>query len=217
MIRDDKKVLTLQKQQPVKPTIYLYTSAGKLMEQLQWDKGRIIKMGWTDAEQLVVVLEDGTIRLYDIHGDFTGFSLGKEAKDHSVIDCQIWGTGLVALTGNFKLIALTNFEEPRPRLMADPGLNEPPHSWTLIPPQYTLSRHVEVLLSTGSTILTVDVIESSNQNLQQGPFTKMDVSPNGKFLALFTNEGKLMVVSTDFSKNLSEFPTKSQVPPQQLV
>lgn len=45
----------------------------------------------------------------------------QEAKDHSVIDCQIWGTGLVALTGNFKLVALTNFEEPRPRLMADPG------------------------------------------------------------------------------------------------
>lgn len=35
MIRDDKKVILLQKQQPVKPTIYLYTSAGKLMEQLQ--------------------------------------------------------------------------------------------------------------------------------------------------------------------------------------
>lgn len=217
MIRDDKKVLALQKQQPVKPTIYLYTSAGKLLEQLQWDKGRIIKMGWTDVEQLVVVMEDGTIRLYDIHGDFTQFSLGKEAKDHLVIDCQIWGTGLVALTGNFRLIALTNFEEPRPRLMADPKLDDPPHSWTLIPPQYTLSRHVEVLLATGSTILTVDVIETQNQFLQQGPFTKMDVSPNGKFLALFTNEGKLMVVSTDFQKNLSEFPTKAQDPPQQLV
>ncbi|RIB09211.1 Vps16, C-terminal region-domain-containing protein, partial [Gigaspora rosea] len=121
------------------------------------------------------------------------------------------------LTGNFKLIALTNFEEPRPRLMADPGLDDPPHSWTLIPPQYTLSRHVEVLLATGSTILTVDVIETQNQFLQQGPFTKMDVSPNGKFLALFTNEGKLMVISTDFQKNLSEFATKAQDPPQQLV
>ncbi|CAG8453383.1 779_t:CDS:10 [Ambispora leptoticha] len=217
MIRDDKKVLLLQKQQPVKPTIYLYTSAGKLMEQLQWDKGRIITMGWTDTEQLIVVLEDGTIRLYDIHGEYTQFSLGKEAKDHSVIDCQIWGTGLVALTGNFKLISLTNFSEPRPRLMADPGLNEPPHSWTVIPPQYTLSRHVEVLLATGSTIFTVDAKESQDQFLQQGPFTKMAVSPNGKFLALFTTDGKLWVVSTDFQKNLSEFPTKSKVPPQQLV
>jgi hypothetical protein len=35
MIRDDKKVLLLQKQQPIKPTIYMYTSAGKLIEQIQ--------------------------------------------------------------------------------------------------------------------------------------------------------------------------------------
>ncbi|CAI2176411.1 4285_t:CDS:10 [Funneliformis geosporum] len=217
MIRDDKKVLTLQKQQPVKPTIYLYTSAGKLMEQLQWDKGRIITMGWSESEKLVVVLEDGTIRLYDINGEYTQLSLVKEAKEYSVIDCQIWGTGLVALTGNFKLIVLTNFEEPRPHLMADPGLNDPPHSWTVIPPQYTLSRHVEVLLATGSTILTVDTKESQDQLLQQGPFTKMAVSPNGKFLALFTADGKLWVVSTDFNKNLSEFTTNSKAPPQQLI
>ncbi|CAG8511137.1 12226_t:CDS:10 [Acaulospora morrowiae] len=217
MIRDDKKVLLLQKQQPVKPTIYLYTSAGKLMEQLQWDKGRIVTMGWTDTEQLIVVLEDGTVRLYDIHGDYSQFSLGKEAKDHSVIECQIWGTGLVALTGNFKLIALTNFDEIRPLMMADPGLNDPPHSWTVIPPQYTLSRHVEVLLATGSTILTVDAKESQEQPFNQGPFTKMAVSPNGAFLALFTNDGKLLVVSTDFQKIFTEFPTNSQASPKQLV
>ena len=35
MIRDDKKVLLLQKQQPIKPIIYMYTSAGKLLEQIQ--------------------------------------------------------------------------------------------------------------------------------------------------------------------------------------
>jgi hypothetical protein len=55
------------------------------------------------------------------------------------------------------------------------------------------------------------------QFLQDGPFTKMAVSPNGKCLALFTTEGKLWVVSTDFRKNLSEFGTKSKIPPQQLV
>ncbi|KAI8973477.1 hypothetical protein BDF20DRAFT_882615 [Mycotypha africana] len=35
MIRDDKKVLLLQKQQPIKPTIYMYTNAGKLLQQIQ--------------------------------------------------------------------------------------------------------------------------------------------------------------------------------------
>jgi hypothetical protein len=35
MIRDDKKVLLLQNQQPIKPIIYIYSSAGKLLEQIQ--------------------------------------------------------------------------------------------------------------------------------------------------------------------------------------
>ncbi|RUS17640.1 Vps16, N-terminal region-domain-containing protein, partial [Endogone sp. FLAS-F59071] len=214
MIRDDKKVMLLGKQQPVKPTIYLYTSAGKLMEQLPWSKGRIVGMGWTDQEQLIVVLEDGNVWMYNIYGEYKQFSLGEAA---TVIDCQIWGTGLVALTGNYQLIAVTNFDEPRPKKMADPGLSEPPHSWTIIPPQYTLSRHVEVLLATRSTIIVIDALEAQDQLLQQGPFTKMAVSPNGKFLALFTIDGKLWVVSTDFQKNLSEFSTKSKIPPHQLA
>ncbi|KAG0040394.1 hypothetical protein BGZ82_003119 [Podila clonocystis] len=217
LVRDDRKVLLLQKQQPVKPSIYLYTSSGKLMEPIQWDKGRIIGMGWTETEQLLCVLEDGTVRMYNILGEYTQFSLGKEAKENKVIDVQIWGTGLVALTGSFQLIAVTNFDEPRPLFLADAGINEPPHSWTVIPPKFTLSRHVEVLLAINSTILVVDATEARDERLQEGPFKKMSVSPDGKYLALFTNDGRLWVVSTDFQKNLSEFATKSQVAPQQLV
>lgn len=40
MIRDDRKVLLLQKQQPIKPTIYIYTSAGKLIEQIQVESAK---------------------------------------------------------------------------------------------------------------------------------------------------------------------------------
>ncbi|KAI1311299.1 hypothetical protein EDD11_003512 [Mortierella claussenii] len=217
LVRDDRKVLLLQKQQPVKPSIYLYTSSGKLMEPIQWDKGRIVGMGWTETEHLLCVLEDGTVRMYNILGEYTQFSLGKEARDNRVIEVQMWGTGLVALTGSFRLISVTNFDEPRFTVLADPGINEPPHSWTVIPPKFTLSRHVEVLLAVNSTILVVDATEARDERLQQGPFTKMSVSPDGKYLALFTSDGKLWVVSTDFQKNLSEFATRSQVPPQQLV
>lgn len=121
------------------------------------------------------------------------------------------------MTGKYQLVSVTNFDEPQPKLMAEINLEEPPHSWTVVPPQFTLSRHVEVLIATGSTILVVDSKEATDQHLTQGPFTKMVVSPNGKFLALFTMDGKLWVVSTDFQKNLSEYATKSKIPPQQLV
>lgn len=43
----------------------------------QWDKGRIAALGWTDREQLVVVNEEGIVRLYPLHGSYTQFSLGK--------------------------------------------------------------------------------------------------------------------------------------------
>lgn len=81
----------------------------------------------------------------------------------------------------------------------------------MIPPDFTISRHVEVLLSVDSTILTVDNLDSVDQRLSRGPFSHMSPSPNGKSLALLTIEGMLWVVSTDFQRNLTEFDTKDVV------
>jgi hypothetical protein len=67
------------------------------------------------------------------------------------------------MTGNYQLISVTNFYDPQPKQMAETGLIELPHSWAVIPPQYTLSRHVEVLIATGTTILVVDSKESQDQ------------------------------------------------------
>ncbi|KAI9307957.1 hypothetical protein BJ944DRAFT_129784 [Cunninghamella echinulata] len=85
MIRDDKKVLLLQKQQPIKPTIYMYTASGKLIDQIQWDKGRIVALGWTESEQLIVVTEDGTVHLYPLHGDHVQFTLGRVSEYTNLI------------------------------------------------------------------------------------------------------------------------------------
>lgn len=86
---------------------------------------------------------------------------------------------------------------------------EPPHSWAVIPPDMTISRHVEVLLSVESSIIAVDNLESVDQRLSRGPFTHVSPSPNGKSLALLTFSGTLWVVSTDFQRNLAEFDTGS--------
>ncbi|KAF8462252.1 hypothetical protein BDZ91DRAFT_683446 [Kalaharituber pfeilii] len=143
---------------------------------------------------------------YDLQGDFTQFSLGN--GDFGVLDCRFWGSGFVALLGNQRFVAVSRYDEPRPRLLADPHLADAEiHSWTLIPPNYTLSRHVEVLVATGSTILVVDASDSQDQVLQQGPFSHITVSPNGKFVGLYTGEGKVWVISSDFQENHSEYDT----------
>lgn len=43
------------------------------------------------------------------------------------------------------------------------GISEPPHCWTVILPQYTLSRHVEVLIATAATIIVVDGQDAVDQ------------------------------------------------------
>ncbi|KAJ3186648.1 hypothetical protein HDU85_007468 [Gaertneriomyces sp. JEL0708] len=216
MIRNDRRLMTLQNQS-IKPVIHIYTSSGKLISQFQWDKGKIVGMGWTNTEHLMCVLDNGTIKVYDIHGEAVQFSLGQDAKEFGVLACQFWDTGLVVLTGNYKFVAVTDLDEPRPKPLAETGLNQLPHCWTLIPPKLTLSGHVEVLVAVGSTVLVVDASGSQDQLLSQGPFSRMAVSPDGKFLALFTKDGKVWVVSTDFQKSLAEFSTKSNTPPTQMA
>jgi hypothetical protein len=43
------------------------------------------------------------------------------------------------------------------------GLSHPPPSWDVIPPDHTISRHVEVLVSSEATILSVDNSECIDQ------------------------------------------------------
>ena len=35
---------------------------------LQWEGGRVVALGWTGSENLVCVLEEGTLVVYSIHG-----------------------------------------------------------------------------------------------------------------------------------------------------
>lgn len=92
-------------------------------------------------------------------------------------------------------------------LHQSPGLSHPPHSWAVIPPDMTISRHVELLVSIESTVLIIDNLESVDQRLSRGPFTHISPSPNGKALALLTMSGTLWVVSIDFQRSLAEYDT----------
>jgi hypothetical protein len=44
---------------------YIFTSAGRKLAEVQWEVRKIAGVGWSDQEQLVIVLEDG--KFYNIH------------------------------------------------------------------------------------------------------------------------------------------------------
>ncbi|KAF4618727.1 hypothetical protein D9613_010167 [Agrocybe pediades] len=211
LMRDNTKLLSLGRSTPAvaKAQIQVFSSAGEGLLVFSWDQSKIVRFGWTIEEKLTVLNEEGTYRLYDLQGEYEQYSLGSEAAELGVIDARIHENGLVAMTSSLTLLEVKGWEGSRPLTLANPGLNEPPNSWAVIPPDLNISRHVEVLLSVDSTILSVDNLESVDQRLSRGPFTHVSPSPNGKALALLTFNGTLWVVSSDFQRSMAEFETST--------
>ncbi|KAG5732305.1 Vacuolar protein sorting-associated protein 16 like protein [Termitomyces sp. T112] len=213
VMRDISKLVALGPGQAAtsltKSQVQLYSPAGGGFPLLSWDQGRIIRFGWTADERLVVVNEEGVYRLYDLQGDYQQYSLGNEAAELGLMDVRIQENGLVAMTGALTLLEVKGWDGGRPLTLAGLGLTEPPHVWSVIPPDVNISRHVEVLLSVDSTILSVDNLEVVDQRISRGPFTHISPSPNGKALALLTLSGLLWAVSTDFQRSMAEFDTNT--------
>ncbi|CAJ2506086.1 Uu.00g002160.m01.CDS01 [Anthostomella pinea] len=214
--RDETKLMAYRAAKTTKPSIDIYSCAGKLLKSIAWDKGSIKGLGWSEDEKLLVVSRDGTVRCYyDLQGDFTQFSLGREAEDFGVHSCRFYDHGMVALLGNNVLISVSSYDEPRPKALATAPEGEV-HAWTIVAPSFTLSRSVEVLLSIGRTIYVVDATDCEDRFLDIGPFTYISMSPNGKFTALYTADGKAHVITADFQNRLSEYNSRSQIKPQYL-
>ena len=128
LIRDPTRLVSLGKASLLKPKILVYTAAGQLIESIPWDPSlRIVALGFNALEQLVVVLEEGNVRLYTLLSPcpasadptsssssarnrplpveatstsyYTQHSLGTEATETGVLDATVWAGGLVALVG----------------------------------------------------------------------------------------------------------------------
>ncbi|KAF7118876.1 hypothetical protein CNMCM5793_008508 [Aspergillus hiratsukae] len=212
--RDESKPYRFRDAHTARSSIDIYSSSGKHINRINWEHGTIRGLGWSEKEELLVITEDGTVRRYfGLYGDFTSFSLGNGAEEYGVRACKFWNTGFVALLSNNQLIAVSNYDEPRPKLLA-PCPEGEVSSWSLIPPPYTLSRSVEVLLAVDKTIFLIDSTEAEDKVLQNGPFKHASVSPTGRFVALYTAEGKVWVVSSDFQTKHSEYDPQSRVTPR---
>ncbi|KAL5360541.1 Vps16, N-terminal region-domain-containing protein [Aspergillus floccosus] len=214
--RDESKPYRFRDAQTARSSIDIYSCSGKHIDRIQCEHGTIRGLGWSDKEELLLITEDGTVRRYfGLHGDFTSFSLGNGAEEYGVRACRFWNAGFVALLANNQLIAVSNYDEPRPKLLA-PCPEGEVSSWSLIPPAYTLSRSVEVLLAVDQTIYLIDPTEAEDKVLQNGPFKHASVSPTGRFVALITAEGKVWVVSSDFQSKYSEYDPESRVTPRSV-
>ncbi|SPC62637.1 related to vacuolar protein sorting 16 [Ustilago sp. UG-2017b] len=148
LVRDPTRLVSLGKASLLKPKVSVYTAAGQLIESIPWDPSlRIIALDFNALEQLVVVLEEGTVRLYTLLSPcpasadqaagttgsrnrpapieatsssyYTQHSLGTEATETGVLDARIWAGGLVAYVGARRFV-----EWRFPGLHLDPEAGE---------------------------------------------------------------------------------------------
>ncbi|KAI8012268.1 Protein VACUOLELESS1 [Camellia lanceoleosa] len=220
VIRDDSKIVQLYAESALRK-LRIFNSAGVQISETVWKNpgGRLIGMSWTDDQILVFVTQDGTVYQYNIHSELIepNLSMGKECFDHSVVECVFWGNGLVCINEANQLFCIPDFKNPKPCKLADPNLEEFPLCAAVIEPQYTMSGNVEVLLGVDDHVLLVEEDGVQQVGIGVGPLQKMVVSRNGKLLASFTHDGRLLVMSTDFSKIIFEYSCESALPPEQLA
>ncbi|GIY07057.1 vacuolar protein sorting-associated protein 16 homolog [Caerostris extrusa] len=232
--QDRKK---LQKVQFVnKSNIHIFSASGQAISTIKWNSGPLVQMGWSSSEDLICVLEDGTVLLYDLFGNLTNtFSMGQDVKDTKVLECRIFNspkfyTGIAVLTGTFNIFLVNNIKEPRIRKMASVlGLDAPPSSWTVIPEE----RNTKVLVAKDANLYMLS--KNDGKCTQMFPkfnnainaITEIAVSCNSQHIALFSDSGALWMgsVSLEFEiivhclilEKYCEFDTQSKARPQQLV
>lgn len=105
------------------------------------------------------------------------------------------------------MFCIPDFKNPKPCKLADPGIEEPPLCMAVIEPQYTMSGNVEVLLAVGEAfVLAVeeDGVQQLGLEVLRGPLQKLAVSRDGQWLASFTHDGRLLVLTSDLQKVLIE-------------
>jgi len=158
LMRDTSK-MSLVSTSTVRNSLNIYSSAGSLLTAIPWKKGKVVEMGWTDKEKLVVVLDDGSVMLYTVDGRLIqSFSMGDHFRNDRVMLACVWKSGVVCLSRNLSLVYVDDLGEPEPRGMPRlPDLDAPPTCMSIIEPELAASKGLEVLLAVGKTIFTVDM------------------------------------------------------------
>lgn len=81
-------------------------------------------MGWSDAEKLLCIQDDGRVFIYNMFGSHEHtFSMGQEAKDMKIVDAKIFasnsGTGIAVMTTNFRIFLINSIKEPKNRQLPE--------------------------------------------------------------------------------------------------
>ena len=122
LMRDPAKTVLLAKQTLAKSKITIFSSAGSLLQTINCDNAasKIVCFGFTRAESLVVLFQDGSYRIHPLTVSsassstslgYSQHSLGTEASETGVLEAKIYETGMVALLGSLSFVEVQGWPE----------------------------------------------------------------------------------------------------------
>lgn len=205
--------------------IDIFSATGKQMETIEWNGGRMVKMGWSSNEELLCLQEDGHVLIYNIFGQTKGhFSMGKDANEAKVIDGKIFttsndSTGVIVLTSTNRFYLVTDIYNVTLECLTDLSDHTVAAScWCVV----NTGSNFRILAAKKADICTMDTagISSKQRIIKTDPnvfYTEMNVSLDNRYLALFTNLGILWIGSSDLKETYCEFDTGNLTKPDQLV
>ena len=75
-----------------------------LMAEVPWAYKKVVAMGWSDQEHLLIALEDGRILVFDIHGkEVSGFNIFGTAPGLLILEAHFWGNGVAVMGSDMQV------------------------------------------------------------------------------------------------------------------
>ena len=105
----------------VHPVVRIFNGSGLERSRFAWSGGSIVGMGWTTDEQLLLVDVLGDVAVCNIHGQRLPmeFSLGTACAQEKLLNCEVYPGGVVGLTFENNLWAISDLTDVRPQKLAD--------------------------------------------------------------------------------------------------
>ena len=152
----------------------VFTSSGEQISQWRWNNAQPVAAGWSDVQEAVFVLEDGTVLIYSMFGIFqSSFSMGQEAKDIKILSARIYpsqvGTGVSVLTTTQRFYSVSSLAEPRLRKLYDCGEVS---SWCPL----SSDKAARLLVGRGNDLLLLSVNDMSVLEVDLPPGKVVSVS-----------------------------------------
>ena len=198
--------------------IQMHRASGPEIAHFRWRNNSIVTCGWSHKEDPVFVVDDGTVLIYSLFGEFSNSSsMGQEAKDVRLRDAKIFRggggsvTGVVVLTTSHRFYIVNNIYQPRIWKMYDlPNtfydVNK--FAWSVLAPNVGSAKVLIGLGDDRKGISCVTVLSQSDANcptieptnFDKGKVVEMALATNGEHVALYFDSGVLWMgrISIEF-------------------